>query len=151
MSEYKLFQEIIALSVANEWDLAKYEWKLVDIIEADEPEYCLCGHYPIKELCELRNFKNNNTTIVGNHCVNKFMEIKSNKIFESIKKLREDISKSANIETIDFLFEKDLISTWEKDFYSDIFRKRVLSENQLRKKIEVNRKILSIVKKRRLA
>lgn len=57
MSEYKLTQEIIALSVSSNWDVAKLEWKLYEIYEADEPETCLCGHFPIIEICVLSNAK----------------------------------------------------------------------------------------------
>ncbi len=38
MSEYKLTQEIIPLSVAGTWDEAKLEWTLEEVYEADEPE-----------------------------------------------------------------------------------------------------------------
>ena len=86
MSNYKLIQEILIKSQSKIWDYAKTEWTLVDIFEADEQETCLCGHYPIKELCELHNSINGQTVIVGNQCVKKFMGISSDKLFESVKK-----------------------------------------------------------------
>lgn len=67
MSEFRLIQEILARSKSNNWDEAKTEWKLIEIIEAEEPETCLCGHYPIIELCELRNTLNGKGAVVGNH------------------------------------------------------------------------------------
>jgi hypothetical protein len=47
MSEYKLTEEILKRSQSNVWDMAKLEWKLNEIYEAEEPETCLCGHFPI--------------------------------------------------------------------------------------------------------
>ena len=46
---------ILALSRATDWEVAKKEWRLVEISEADEPETCLCGHFPIIELCTISN------------------------------------------------------------------------------------------------
>lgn len=71
MSEYKLTQEIIALSQAKTWDVAKLEWILHEIYEAEEPETCLCGHFPIIEICTLQNKLNSNFVTVGNCCVKK--------------------------------------------------------------------------------
>jgi len=66
MAGYKLTNEIIDLSEAVVWDLAKLEWGLAEVYEADEPERCLCGHFPIKEVCVLLNQRNGNRTEVGN-------------------------------------------------------------------------------------
>lgn len=76
------------------------------------------------------------------------MGISSDKIFASVKKVRSDIEKSVNIETIIFLSEKGLISDWEKSFYTDTHRKRKLSDKQIEKRIEINKKVLQIVKKK---
>ncbi|HPJ13877.1 MAG TPA: hypothetical protein PLE16_03215 [Spirochaetota bacterium] len=148
MSNYKLIQEILIKSQSKIWDYAKTEWTLVDIFEADEQETCLCGHYPIKELCELHNSINGQTVIVGNQCVKKFMGISSDKLFESVKKVKSDIEKAINLETISFLFKKGLISKWENDFYTNTYRKRIMSDEQIRKRIEINKKVLQLVKKR---
>ena len=86
MSQYKLSAEIVAQSEAQAWDEAKLEWKLDHIYWEEEPDTCLCGHYPINELCILRNAKNGNTALVGNCCVKKFMGLPSDKIFQSLKK-----------------------------------------------------------------
>jgi len=50
----ELKREILARSRATDWELAKKEWRLVAISEADEPERCLCSHFPIIELCSIR-------------------------------------------------------------------------------------------------
>jgi len=101
MSEYKLGQEIVARSVAKVWDTAKTEWGLHEIYEADEPETCLCGHFPIIELCVLINRRNGQLATVGNCCVKKFMGLPSDLIFQAVKRVRADSGRSLNAESIE--------------------------------------------------
>lgn len=143
MPEYKLATEIIARSVAKTWDLAKVEWRLLNVYREDEPDTCLCGHFPIIEICEIINQRNGKVTSVGNCCVKKFLGLKeSDKIFQSVRKLSKDDTKSVNIETLEHARSKNWINDWEYQFYGDIMRKRNLSEKQLRVKLAVNKKIL---------
>jgi len=148
MSEYKLTQGIIELSEAKTWDAAKLEWKLAEIYEADEPETCLCGHFPIIEICILSNIINTNSTNVGNCCVKKFMGLPSDKIFTAVKRVRKDNEKSLNAEAIEYAFEKNWINDWEKSFYLDIMRKRNLSTKQLETKIKINMKLAHNMKRK---
>ena len=131
MGEFKLIQEIISLSVADTWELAKHEWELKEIYFSDEPGTCLCGHFPIIELCEIRNNKNNELATVGNCCVTKFLGLPSDKIFQAVKRVRKDNEKSLNSEAIELAYSKKWINSWEYKFYNDIFRKRSLSEKQI--------------------
>ena len=101
MSEYRLTTEIIALSAAKTWPVAVKEWALDEVYEAEEAETCLCGHYPIIELCVLANRVNGHTATVGNCCVKKFIGLPSDKIFAAVKRVRKDGSKSLNEEAID--------------------------------------------------
>ncbi|MBE4160105.1 hypothetical protein HJ102_22715 [Vibrio parahaemolyticus] len=134
MSEYKLTEEIIKLSQSQLWDVAKSEWTLYEIYEADEPERCLCGHFPIIEICTLKNKLNSNYATVGNCCVKKFIGLPSDKIFQAIKRVRKDDEKSLNAEAISHAYDKGWINDWEKSFYLDVMRKRKLTPNQLNKK-----------------
>jgi len=142
MSEYRLTSEIIKKSVAKNWDEAKLEWGRRQVYESDEAETCLCGHYPIKELCVLENKKNGASAIVGNCCVKKFTGLQSDKIFKALKRIRKDIAKSLNGETIEHAHQSGWIDEWEKKFYFDIMRKRNLSEKQKSRKQQINEKIL---------
>ncbi|MCH9695194.1 MAG: hypothetical protein K0U72_11860 [Gammaproteobacteria bacterium] len=148
MSEYKLAQGIIALSESNTWDRAKLEWSLDDVYEAEEPETCLCGHFPIIEICVLRNTKNQNRTIVGNCCVKKFIGLPSDKIFQAVKRVRKDNTKSLNAEAIEHAHKKKWINDWERDFYLDIMRKRKLSLRQQNKKKQINDKLAKNMKRK---
>ncbi len=148
MSEYRLASEIIDRSVAKNWDEAKLEWTLHSIYEADEPETCLCSHYPIIELCILQNTKNGNSATVGNCCVKRFIGLPSDKIFQAVKRIRKDTSKALNAEAIQHAFDRGWINEWEKGFYFQIMRKRNLTQKQLSKKQQINRIVLQNMRKK---
>lgn len=147
MSEYKLAIEIIRLSENPVWDVAKTEWKLLEIEDSEEDQTCLCGHFPIRELCILENKLNAKTAVVGNCCVNKFLGLPSNKIFAAIKRIKKDTERSLNEATIELANERGWISDWERTFYVDIMRKRRLTEKQQAKKLQVNVKVLKHLRK----
>ena len=148
MSEYRLTEEIIERSVSDSWDQAKLEWSLREVYEADEPETCLCGHFPIIELCVLSNRLNNNSATVGNCCVKQFIGLPSDKIFQAVKRVRKDGEKSLNAEAIDHAYYRGWINDWEKRFYHDIMRKRKLSERQRETKIQINEKVLGNMRRK---
>lgn len=89
-----LQSEILARSLATDWETAKKEWSLLSISEADEPETCLCSHFPIIELCTIANRITNIQVDVGNVCVKRFLGFRSDLIFASIKRIRSDLTRS---------------------------------------------------------
>ncbi|HBL35081.1 MAG TPA: hypothetical protein DDZ96_14915 [Porphyromonadaceae bacterium] len=144
MAEYQLTQKIIELSESDYWETARREWVFEMIYVSEEPQTCLCGHFPIINICVIRNTKNENNTEVGNCCINKFLGINDgNKILPSINRLKEDLSKSMSLESLDYLYDKNVISQKEYDFYSDIQRKRNLSLKQSSFKESINEKLLN--------
>jgi len=142
-ARYRLAQEIIARSNADTWDRAKLEWDLESVYLEEEPDTCLCGHFPIIEICVLRNRENGNSADVGNVCVKKFLGLPSDSIFQAVKRVRKDSDKSFNEEAVNYAYRKGWINQWELEFYLDIMRKRSLSAKQRGKKLEVNQKLLS--------
>lgn len=145
MSEYQLITELIKLSSSQKWDEAKLEWQLIDVEKVEDAESCLCGHYPILEICTIKNIKTTKSARVGNCCVKKFNN-QSDKIFKAISRIKKDKTKSLNAETIDFAFGKKYISEWERNFYFDVMRKRNLYPKQIAKKESINGKVLSKIK-----
>lgn len=141
-NEYKLTEGICNLSQTKTWVDAKYEWDLDSIYHESNPETCLCSHYPIYEICVLRNRKNGNLAIVGNVCVNKFIGLSTDKMFRSVKKVKKNNVESFDKSVIDFAFEKSWISEWEKKFYLNVIFNKYLSENQAIKKLQINQKVL---------
>src|SRR5665647_3036704 len=89
-----LSAKILKLSKATDWETARKEWALIDIHESDEPETCLCEHFPIIEICEIRNNVTQHRTEVGNVCVKRFLGIRSDLIFAALKRIKKDSNKS---------------------------------------------------------
>lgn len=140
---YKLTEEILNLSVSKYWESAILEWNFEYAYYSHELQTCLCGHYPIMNICVIKNTKNKNCTEVGNCCVNKFLGIdEANKIFLSIKKLRADLTKSMSLEVVDYLKNKKIINETEFRIYISIIRKRNLSPKQLVFKERINQKLI---------
>jgi hypothetical protein len=81
----QLKSAILRLSRATDWKVAKKEWRLVEVSEADEPETCLCGHHPIIELCTIANTTTGNTAHVSNVCVKRFLGFRSDFSFPIIE------------------------------------------------------------------
>jgi len=148
MPQFQLTAEIVQRSVANTWDEAKLEWSLHEVYEADEPETCLCGHFPIIELCVLSNRRNGEYATVGNCCVKKFIGLPSDLIFQAVKRVRKDPTKSLNAEAVDHAYQRRWINEWEKDFYFDIMRKRNLTARQASKKQQINELVLQRMRRR---
>ena len=142
-NEYRLTQEILKRSVAKTWQKAKEEWKLDSVFNSDEPETCLCGHFPILEICTIVNRLNQKTADVGNCCVKKFLDLPSGEIFGAIKRIRTDLSKSLNRETLDYAFNKRWISEADLSFYLDTINKRKLSPKQRKWRNDINQRVLS--------
>lgn len=140
---YKLIEEIIDLSEANIWDFAKLEWEFTSAYYSDEEQRCLCGHYPIRNICVITNKINSALTEVGNCCINKFLGIDDgNKIFTSIKRIKEKPKSSMSTEVLEYLYSKNTISDFDYKFYKSIFRRTSMSLKQWDIKEKINQKLL---------
>ena len=144
----QLRERILELSCAEEWEVARKEWSLVGVHDADEPESCLCGHFPIIEICEIRNRVTGHHTEVGNRCVRRFLGFRSDLIFTSLKRIKRDRTKSLNADAIAFFRERGLLTDWEYGFLQDTLKKRSLSEAQMRSRLGINEKVLAAIKRR---
>lgn len=141
-NRFRLIRRIVARSVGKTWHEAKNEWVLEDIFYSEEPRSCLCGKTPIYENCVIQNKKNGNEVIVGNKCIQKFLQLGTSKLFQGICRVSQDRERSANQALVDHAFEKGFISLWEKTFLIDTMRKRKLSEKQRAKRSGINTTIL---------
>ena len=151
MNSYQanLIREIIAISEGKTWADAKLEWRLHEVIDSKEPHTCLCGHFPITELCVIKNQRNQSTTTVGNVCVKKFLGLPSGLIFDAIRRIQADITKSLNAEALDYARQHGWLDAWQLDvFYPSVMRKRNLSERQMEKKVEANQRFLRNLRRR---
>ena len=147
----QLKAKILKLSHATVWEMAKKEWKLVEISEADEPETCLCGHFPIIELCTIHNNTTHKSVDVGNICVKRFLGFRSDLIFASLKRIRKDMTKSIGADAAVFFHERSVINGWEYEFQQNTVRKRHLSPKQQTTRQTINEKVLASIRRRGLA
>ena len=154
-NEYKLISELLKLSYSHSWSEAKKEWGIHYIYYLDdEPQACLCGHYPIVEVCVIKNNITGKTTEVGNCCVKKFLEIENigydvSLIFQAIKRILENISNSANLDTIFYAQQMGIWNNQNVEFYHKIYKKRNLSLKQLKYKQDLNKKLLTVICRKR--
>jgi hypothetical protein len=146
---FRLIEEIVRLSQAATWEEAKLEWQLADVYQVSEPETCLCGHFPINEVCVLRNIGNGATTEVGNVCVKKFLGLPSEAVFRGLRRIAEDKTKALSAELTKHAHARGWINDWEATFCTDTIRTRKLSTAQRRTRVQINQKVLERSQRRR--
>lgn len=150
MAQKELTDAIIKNSLSPKWDTARLEWKLIDISRSKDDETCVCGHYPIREICTIQNRNNKNSLDVGNCCVKKFLGLNSEKLFASYRKVVKTPQSSFNPAVIEMVFRKKIINNWEYKFYLDTWRKRNLSDNQLFYRKKINNDIISAIRSQKI-
>ncbi|MCA8900388.1 MAG: hypothetical protein KDA53_03990 [Hyphomonas sp.] len=139
---------ILKLSRATDWETARKEWILTDIYESEEPEECLCGHFPIIEICQIKNRITGHYTDVGNVCVKRFLGFRSDLIFAGIKRVRNDPGKALNADCIVFFRDRGVLNNWEYEFLENTKNKRKPSAKQLATRISINQKVLGALTRR---
>jgi hypothetical protein len=143
---WRLVDEIIARSGADDWHEARREWELdhVFMLDADECGTCLCGHTPIRECCVLANRHNGAEVIVGNCCVKRFMQLPSEAIFAGLRRIAEDPRKAPGTALVEFATGRGWLSVYEQGFLRDTARRRSPSAKVLAIRQQVNAKLLRL-------
>ena len=122
---FPLFGRILELSKADDWHVARKEWIVEEIYIADDPDACLCGHYPIRELCILYNAVTGAHATVGNCCVRHFLGDNTvGRVLDAIK------CRRINGDLIEYAYNADIINGWEYSFLWSTWRKRALTRKQ---------------------
>ncbi|MGY3572905.1 hypothetical protein [Bradyrhizobium sp. USDA 4504] len=80
----------------------------------------------------------------------RFLGIRSDLIFAALKRIRKDITKSLNEDAVVLCFQNGLINQWEYEFLQDTKRKRSLTEKQMVKRMDINKKVLAAMAHRGL-
>ncbi len=142
-NQHALREHICSVSVAPFWEAAVREWELFGIEKSEEWGQCPCGQ-KIKEHCFLRNRINDAVTHVGNVCVNRFMSIETDSLFQGLRKIAADSKAKPNAALIDYAFRTGfLFGQNEYEFLTDVARKRILTPKQASWIEKINRRILS--------
>jgi hypothetical protein len=140
---FRLIEEIISRSVAGTWEEAKLEWSLDVIFLAEEPGTCLCGKFPIREMCVITNRLNGETAIVGNHCIRRFLTLSSDQLFASLRKIIKNPEAIPGTELVEFVHGKHWINDWERKFLTSVCQCRRLSDKQKAIVSQINAKIMA--------
>jgi hypothetical protein len=145
----QLKAEMIARSREQAWDQAKLEWDLEDVFRVAEERDCLCGHNPILQICTLRNQLTQQIAEVGNVCVERFLGMRSKRIFSAIKRIRDDENRSLNKATIEMFCKLKVVSYQDADEYLVFYRRRKnITDEQRELRRDVNAAVLMYVNRR---
>ena len=144
----KLKTEILRLSKARDWEIARKEWAVVDIYDTESPQSCLCGHPKIFEICVIENRITDHIEEVGNVCVNRFIGFRGDLIFKALNRIRKDETRSLNVDAVTYFKAKGLLTDWEYEFLENTMRKRNLSGKQLEVRRQINKKVISAIARR---
>lgn len=107
-------QENIAnhiLSLSNnkiDFDMAKMEWELDEVILTISFGRCPCGMM-IKERCYIKHKENGNKTYVGHFCARDFMGINANDIVFGLKTIQQNPLAQPNDALIEYAKEKGFL------------------------------------------
>ena len=148
-NENNLRRVMLPLSLSNIWEYAKQEWVIdhIEWLDRDEPpRTCTCEHYPIRELCFMKNRYTNHEALVGNVCVAKFLGIDSLNIFSGLDRIRADVNAATNVALAEYAHGAGLIDDWELGFLVNTARKRKLSMKQGMKRYEINRRLITQIR-----
>ena len=145
----RLKAHILPLSKANNFEIARREWDLVDVELSEELDSCPCGQ-EIREHCYIKNRLTGHTTYVGNVCINKVIGIHTGNLFDGLKRMARDRSANVNLDLIEHARRLGyLYGDKEYELLIQTHRKRKLSPAQLAWKEKINRRIVNKIVVRR--
>ena len=142
--KFRLVERLIKESEGSEWDNIKKEWFLYTLYVSPEDEYCICGK-EIKNVCLITNRINQRVLKIGSCCLQKVLEIPSERFMKRIQVIKKDPYQSIYDEKyLLFFFKKNIINYEEWNLYRFTIRKRVatLSKRVLKHRFLSNHKML---------
>lgn len=136
----RLKAHILPLSSSALFEVARTEWDLLSVEITEEFDQCPCGQ-EIKEHCYITNRITNQSTYVGNVCINRFIGIDTGSLFDGLKRIAKDPYANANLDVIEHGLKMGYIYDSEYAFLIHTRLKRKLSDKQLEWKRKINRRI----------
>jgi hypothetical protein len=92
----------------------------------------------------------NATVVVGNMCVGQFLGIRSDIVFQSLKRIRKDITKSLGAEATVYFFERRILNELEYKFQQSTARNRNLTARQIEARKKINENVNASIRRRGL-
>jgi hypothetical protein len=144
--QYVLVPLIVEMSVANNWERAKHEWRYTSyehvLLCHGQGGACLCRYQPIAHLHTITNRLNGKEAVIGSCCIQQFMGLEALEL-KSIAQIRADTSRALNASAIDLAHSQGWINDWEQGFCRSTLRKRNLSGKQQEKRKQINELVLA--------
>lgn len=142
---------VIAASEANTWESARAEW-LPGLMWEEPKGRCSCGYNPILQHNEIRNTINGKRLVVGRVCIRQFFELPEvESLWSALDRLKADPTGSIPIVLVREASSAGWLNEREEEFLTSIYRKRKLSEKQLRWRKALADRILRQVKTQQIA
>lgn len=142
-SQRKLRKAVLAESVSDEWELAKKEWAVLEVLYKKEPSSCACNHeifwrhiiYNLHTKAQIR---------VGSCCVEHFgthLEAMPEAMKRNLRKMRDNDDVYPTMTTVDYYHDIGILAMKDRNFYNSIHKKRNLSPAQLKWKRDIARRV----------
>lgn len=140
---WQLIQQILARSVATTWEEAKLEWEPAGSYRESDGT-CLCTQTPITQHCVIINTKNGRSAVVGNVCINLFLEKTNRSILNCLARVGYDPEKGRlNKATLDWVMRTlpGCIASTEYGLYLFWNRKRKVPDEIKQLRLSVNLRV----------
>lgn len=146
-----LSESLIELSRGTSWDQAVLEWHPTYIWQ-EEDGTCTCGYHPITNHCEIHNPHTNQTLVVGSRCIKRFFDMPEvTAVFEGLDRLRRDQEIATPKAVFRYANSVKWISTGDFWFAQKTHGKRNLTDEQMKYRRFLNRRILAKSLQKQLA
>lgn len=129
-------------SLVKSFPEAKEEWEILNVFISGKGDKCICGHQPIKRVCEIVNKETGAVVKIGSCCLSRFFDFKPTRIETGLNKLKENIKNNLSPYLLEIALQLHLITVIEERFYQKIKAKSRLNQILLKQKIEINKKVL---------
>lgn len=137
MSYFEIFKnEIIKLSVSQNYYDACGEWEEVGVDYAEDHEecQCLCTH-PIKQLITIRNRENNREVIVGSDCICKIHNFPNASLYQPVITNLAELKRNFDdtkigIKLLEYIRIRDALEEHHISFLEQMRCKRKMSAKQ---------------------
>jgi hypothetical protein len=141
-NEEILKRKIQENSLADSFADARLEWEILSIYIVPSGDKCICGHQPIKRVCEIANKETGSVVKIGSCCLGRFFDLKTQRIETGLNRLKAGIQHNLSPYLLEIAVKFKIINSIEERFYQKIKGKSRLNEILLKQKIAINKKVL---------
>ncbi|EKA4523340.1 hypothetical protein B4926_19005 [Vibrio cholerae] len=142
-SSYKLFEQVIALSRASDWENAKKEWEFKGFSQGNADETCLCGKCSISKIFTLFNKHTRCQIALGSSCINKFIPFTDQNLRKNAIQVLQDNTKQFDLKIMNQCLTQGIIEQNDLFYYAPIGKRKSIDPWKLEHRVEVNMKIAS--------